>query len=155
MASVKHFFTLGIMWGELAYGEVPFRLVIAEWGYVGTCTAQRRSLCLFYGFYGKALVKRNIWACWMMAQFCFILFFVFLFFHSFVVGFFGRTRWVLGGEFSSLGGFILVWSLKSSFVSFIGNTLRPSWLEADRKSQHGSSSFFQNWLANAPGWSPR
>ena len=80
MASVKHFFTLGIMWGELAYGEVPFRLVIAEWGYVGTCTAQRRSLCLFYGFYGKALVKRSTWACWMMAQFCFILFFVFLFF---------------------------------------------------------------------------
>ena len=80
MASVKHFFTLGIMWGELAYGEVPFRLVIAEWGYVGTCTAKRRSLCLFYGFYGKALVKKNFWACWMMAQFCFILFFVFLFF---------------------------------------------------------------------------
>ena len=32
----------------------------------------------------------------------------FPFFYSFVVGFFGRTRWVLGGEFSSLGGFILV-----------------------------------------------
>ena len=59
MASVKHFFTLGIMWGELAYGEVPFRLVITEWGYVGTCTAQRRSLCLFYGFYGKGLGEKE------------------------------------------------------------------------------------------------
>ena len=96
------------MWGELPYGEFSFRLVITERGYVGSCTAQRQSLCLFYGFYGKGLGEKEQLSLLDDGAVLFHSLLCFPFFHSFVVGFFGRTRWVLGREFSSLGGFILV-----------------------------------------------